>query len=104
MPLMLLLGGLYPLVPCQQSAVSPEQLVGSLSEVTGEELAARFGMSDRGTAVAGPTSYLLLADLSAFTQGSQLAAEGAPQGRQFRSLQAHRRSRRPYVLGQAVQG
>jgi hypothetical protein len=79
--LMLLLGSLYPLVSGQESAVSPEQLVGRLPEVTGEELAARFGMSDRGTAVAGPTSHLLLTDLSAFAQRGQLAAEGTPHGK-----------------------
>jgi len=51
--------------------------------VRGQELAARFGMGDRGTAVAGPTGHLLLANLSGLTQSGQLAAEGTLQRGQF---------------------
>jgi len=79
--LMLLLGGLYPPVSGQESAVSLEQLIGRLPEVAGEELAPRFGMGHRGTTVTRLMGNLLLADLGGLTQGGQLAAEGTPQGK-----------------------
>jgi len=79
--LMLLLGGLYPPVSGQESAVSLKQLVGCLPEVAGEELAARFVMGHRGTAVTRLVGNLLLADLRGLTQGGQLAAEGTLQGK-----------------------
>ncbi len=61
--LMLLLGGLYPLVSGQENAVSPEQLVGRLPEVTGEELAASWRPRARLTASSSGDSRLTVAPL-----------------------------------------
>jgi hypothetical protein len=83
---MVLPGGLYPLKTSNECTISLNQAIDRRPEVTGEQLAASFGVGDRRAAVARLVRDLLLANLGDLPRGSQLAAEGTLEDGQLRRL------------------